>query len=102
MDGITGKLVAARSPKQLARAVEDVLDDPAPHRKMAGRGRALVKHMFDVERTGREVAQVYRHIVNGSPRPADFDSREFVNSLTSAEESIVPVDRIKRMRGAAV
>jgi len=86
MNGITGMLVPPRSPEKLADAVLNVLDDPAPQRKMAATGRALVKHMFDVERTGREVAQVYRHIISGSPRPLDFDSREFVASLNAQQD----------------
>ncbi len=102
MDGITGTLVPARAPKILATAVSDVLDNPAPHREMAMKGRALVKHMFDVERTGREVAEIYRHIIHGSPRPADFDSREFVKSLETPAQSNLSAGNVKMVREAAV
>ena len=101
MESVTGTLVPARSPQKLARAVEEVLDNPAPHRKMAATGRTLVKHMFDVERTGREVAQVYRHLVNGSSRPADFDSREFVKSM-HAPLQLITTDTSCMVQGAAV
>lgn len=87
MNGITGTLVPPRSPKKLADAVLKVLDDPEPHRRLAATGRTLVKHMFDVERTGCEVAAVYRHIISGAPRPAEFDSREFVRDLKASQGS---------------
>jgi glycosyltransferase involved in cell wall biosynthesis len=102
IEGVTGVLVPPRSPGKLAAAVEDVLDNPARHRRMSATGRTLVKHMFDVERTGREVAQVYRRIVNGSSRPADFDSREFVRSLNSPGQSTSNSDSVEMVRGAAV
>ena len=85
MDGVTGKLVPARSPKALARAVTEVLADPEPHRRQAAKGRRLVKHMFDVERTGREIAEIYQHILHGSTRPSDFDSVTYTERLESVE-----------------
>ena len=85
MDGITGKLVPARSPRVLARAVTEVLADPEPHRSLAAKGRVLVKHMFDVKRTGLEVADIYRYILHGSDRPSDFDSRAYVEGLRTTQ-----------------
>ena len=100
MDGITGTLVPPRSPEKLAHAVLSVLDSPEPHRNLAATGRALVRHMFDAERTGREVAAVYRHIVSGSPRPIDFDSRVFVRDLQATPTS--NPEKLAMVSGAAV
>ena len=87
MDGVTGKLVPARSPKALAAAMTEVLADPEPHRRQAAKGRRLVKHMFDVQRTGREIADIYQHILHGSTRPADFDSVAYTDELDGVELS---------------
>ncbi len=93
MDGLTGKLVPVRSPKALANAVIEVLGDLDAHRGLAATGQSLVQHMFDVKRTGHEIAEIYRHILHGSARPAEFDSREYVANLGS---------RTPLMEGAAV
>ena len=41
--------------------------------------------MFDVQRTGREIADIYQHILHGSSRPADFDSATYVDRLRPVE-----------------
>ena len=51
------------------------------HQCMADRGRRLCAQMFDAERCGREVVSVYRHILDGEPRPEEFDSVSFVDRL---------------------
>ncbi len=93
MDGLTGKLVQVRSPKALANAVIEVLGDLETHRGLAATGQALVQHMFDVKRTGHEIAEIYRHILDGNSRPAEFDSRQYVTGLNS---------HVPLMEGAAV
>jgi hypothetical protein len=82
-----------RSPETLANAVIEVLGDLDTHRGLAATGQSLVQHMFDVKRTGHEIAEIYRHILHGSSRPANFDSREYLTSLKS---------RVPLMEGAAV
>ena len=83
IEGVTGRLVPVHSPNALARYVLEVLADLDHHRQMALTGRTLVKHMFDVNRTGLEVYDVYRHILHGAVPPREFDSREYVRRLTS-------------------
>ena len=80
MDGLTGKLVPVRSPKALANAVIEVLGDLETHRGLAATGQSLVQQMFDVKRTGHEIAEIYRHILHGSARLSEFDSREYVTN----------------------
>lgn len=84
IEGITGRLVAPRNPQQLANTVDQVLREPAYHRDLARKGGALVRHMFNRRRTADEIAQIYRHIISGDPRPADFDSEAYVRSLSAA------------------
>ncbi|MQA30968.1 MAG: glycosyltransferase [Luteitalea sp.] len=75
IDEITGKLVPPASPAALAEALVQVLGDLPHYRILARRGHELVKKMFDVERTTREVADIYRYVLGrASQRPAAFDS----------------------------
>lgn len=46
-DGITGMLVPPRDPVRLARAIDDLLDDPARAERMGVAGRAFVTAQFD-------------------------------------------------------
>lgn len=78
VDGITGWLVPARSPKMLAELIQRCLDDPVEARRRAEMGRQLVLKMFDVRRTAAEVAQIYEHVLNPAmPWPQEFSSKQF-------------------------
>ncbi len=79
VEGVTGRLVRGRDPVDIARVVEEMLEAPAPHRAMAARGAQLVRTMFDVTRTAREVGDIYRAVVEpGAARPEDFSPTEFL------------------------
>lgn len=69
IDGDTGWLVPPRDPVQLSSTLLDVLRHPLEARRRARRGRELVSRLFDVERTAREIADVYRQILRREPRP---------------------------------
>ena len=62
IDRRTGWLVPPRRSHLLARAILEVLDHGEEGRRMAVLGKQLVDTMFDVERTGREVYEIYRHV----------------------------------------
>jgi glycosyltransferase involved in cell wall biosynthesis len=72
-DGVTGSLVPVGNPAVLASAILSVLSDLARWRKTAVHGQQLVRIMFDLNRTGGEILQIYRHILGGTSRPADFN-----------------------------
>jgi glycosyltransferase involved in cell wall biosynthesis len=81
MDGLTGRSVPIRNPRLLAEAIESVIDDQPASRILAAKGRALVQTMFDVRRTSREIAAVYRHVLDPAvPRPHEFDSLAFARA----------------------
>lgn len=85
IDGITGLSIPIRNPEALASSILTVLDNPDLYQRMALLGRRLVTKMFDIERTGIEVEQIYRHIVEGAATPTAF-SAEMVLDETNAGE----------------
>jgi glycosyltransferase involved in cell wall biosynthesis len=75
IEGVTGKLVPIRRPRELADAILEVLADADHYRALARTGRSLVQAMFDVRRTACEVYEIYEHLQDSSiPRPDVFDS----------------------------
>jgi glycosyltransferase involved in cell wall biosynthesis len=67
IDGDTGWLVPPRDPARLATVLLDVLRHPLEARRRAARGQDLVRHLFDVQRTAREVADVYHQALRQEP-----------------------------------
>jgi glycosyltransferase involved in cell wall biosynthesis len=62
-DGETGWLVTPRNPAALARAILEALGNKDEARCHTIEGQKLARHMFDVQRTGREVAAIYERIL---------------------------------------
>jgi glycosyltransferase involved in cell wall biosynthesis len=83
-DGMTGLSVEIRRKELLAEGILTILANPEPYRRMASIGRELVKKMFDVERTGSEIAKIYRHIVVGAIAPPQFSSHKVLDEISSA------------------
>jgi glycosyltransferase involved in cell wall biosynthesis len=104
IEGVTGRLVPMRDPKRLASVVLEVLADLGRYRDLALTGQELVRQMFDVNRTGREVHEAYRSILHGAVRPFEFDSRDYLSTLRSASriEAGVPVANLQRLDRTAV
>lgn len=63
--GETGWLVPPRNPVELARAIVEALRNKAEAKRRAMAGLRLAQRRFDVERTAREVAEIYSTIVTG-------------------------------------
>jgi glycosyltransferase involved in cell wall biosynthesis len=63
-NGRTGWLVSPRSPVALARAIRDALENREEARRRTEEGQKLAANLFDVNRTGREVAVVYEELLN--------------------------------------
>jgi glycosyltransferase involved in cell wall biosynthesis len=88
INGVTGVAVPIRNPQALAAAIQTMLDNPEPYKHMAARGRKLITNMFDVERTGREVAEVYRHIVERRGSPIMFCVETTLNEIEANEREV--------------
>jgi len=59
----TGFAVPTRNPAALADAILKALDDPNEAKRLTGEGQKMARHLFDVERTGREIAEIYGRIL---------------------------------------
>lgn len=82
LDGLTGRLVPPDSPEVLAQVILETLANLSGALKQARKGSLLVRKMFDVNRTGKEIAEIYNSVLNkNSPPPRTFDSRTFVTEL---------------------
>lgn len=98
IDGVTGWLVPPKNPAQLSETILEVLNSPEEATRRARLGRELVRTMFDVNRTAREVAQVYESIIDSrSTPPPPFDSTAFIrhmvgNAVTSSGSRTEKVD----------
>lgn len=62
-DGVTGRLVAPRSPDALAAAIVELLDDPVAARRLADAGQALATRRFSTEALVAGVEREYREIL---------------------------------------
>jgi glycosyltransferase involved in cell wall biosynthesis len=61
--GRFGALVPARSPKQMARAIQAVLDSPETSHQVAARGQAAVLSAYSVARLLNDMASLYRALL---------------------------------------
>ncbi|HEY3296723.1 MAG TPA: glycosyltransferase family 4 protein [bacterium] len=89
----TGWLVPPRDPQALAAAISRAIADPLTGQTLAARGRNLVRAMFNVQRTGREVFEIYRHILGEvSLKPREFLSGPYLESIARpAPETALPI-----------
>jgi glycosyltransferase involved in cell wall biosynthesis len=62
LDGRTGRLVPPADPPALARALLDVLRDPAHARRLGAAARAWALERFDLDRQVEATARVYRSV----------------------------------------
>ncbi len=58
-EGVSGKLVPPRNPQAIAEAIVGSLQNRAEARHLTTKGQEMARYLFDVERTTREVAQIY-------------------------------------------
>jgi glycosyltransferase involved in cell wall biosynthesis len=64
-DGETGRLVPAHSPEGLAAGILDFLAAPESWKRMASRGRNMVKANFDFQMRTRKLETIYAEMMTG-------------------------------------
>lgn len=62
-DGVTGRLVAAADPRQLAEVIDELLDDPAAAADLATAGQQLQKHKFSADAMVRGNIEVHQELL---------------------------------------
>jgi glycosyltransferase involved in cell wall biosynthesis len=62
-NGETGFLVRPKDPKEIARAVDDLLTRPDEARRMAARGREHIVANFDLEACAENHYRLYRNLL---------------------------------------
>ena len=70
VDGVTGLLVASRSPTAVAAALEPLLQSPDRREQMGRAGRARVEALFTFQGMAERYFAVYDRLVRRSRRPA--------------------------------
>lgn len=63
--GLNGLLVEPRNPKELARAVADLLSDPHTRRKMGRAASDIARRRFNLDRSVIELEEIYRATIAG-------------------------------------
>jgi glycosyltransferase involved in cell wall biosynthesis len=58
-EGVSGRLVPPRNPQAIAEAMLASLQNRARARRLSNQGQEMARHLFDVEKTAAEVAQIY-------------------------------------------
>jgi glycosyltransferase involved in cell wall biosynthesis len=83
IEGETGWLVPPRSPASAAQSILEVLSDPLEAQRRAAAGQMLVREMFDIQRTGKEIVAIYQHVLGESSNPPpEFDAVAFMQTNT--------------------
>jgi glycosyltransferase involved in cell wall biosynthesis len=78
VDGESGRLVPPESPEALSQAIQEILVDPDGLLDMGSRARQRLLACFQVERSARQMLQVYRGESGGADNSVEsnaFDGR---------------------------
>lgn len=67
-DGVHGRLVDPESPESMAKAFQELLTDPERVRSMERAVEGLANTDFSWTTSAQKTIEVYKHVVNGSPR----------------------------------
>jgi glycosyltransferase involved in cell wall biosynthesis len=65
-EGISGRLVPPRNPQAIAAAILASVQNRAEARRLTVEGHKMTRHLFDVERTAREVAEIYAKLASAA------------------------------------
>lgn len=63
IDHKTGLLVEPRNPRMLAQKIVEMINNKEASLDMANEGKKLVKELLNVEKTGREIVEIYSTIL---------------------------------------
>ena len=96
IEGVTGKTVNTRRPKELAAAILEVLENLGHYRALAEAGRKIATNLFDLRRTSEQVYRIYQHLLDPARQKPDF-----FETLQFAEPNL-PADSSSKLRARNV
>jgi len=67
-DGVHGRLVDPESPESMANAFQELLTNPERLRTMERAVEGLASTDFSWTTSAQKTIEVYKHVMNGSPR----------------------------------
>jgi glycosyltransferase involved in cell wall biosynthesis len=73
-EGISGKLVPPRNPAAIAAAITASLHNRAEAQRVTAEGHKAARRLFDVERTAREISQMYADVASTSHASGSVDA----------------------------
>lgn len=83
IDKVTGYLVDSKTVDAVSNTIYEVYNNPKNAMATVERGQKLVKKMFDVNRTAKEVEDIYYHILGyKSSPPTIFDPVKYLNGVS--------------------
>jgi glycosyltransferase involved in cell wall biosynthesis len=59
---INGELVPERDPAAICAALERMISDPERARRLGDRGRQIAQEKFSIERSGRELREMFERL----------------------------------------
>ena len=62
-DGVTGKLVPAGEPESLAKAINDLLDDPSERSRLGSKAELVARERYSLMRMATDTERVYREVL---------------------------------------
>jgi glycosyltransferase involved in cell wall biosynthesis len=65
-EGVSGRLVPPRNPRAIADAIVDSLQNRAEAQRLTLAGHKMTRDLFDVDRTAREVAEIYAKLASAA------------------------------------
>jgi len=80
VDQVTGLHVPPRDPAAIARAVEQIVDDPATSAALGRAGRRRVRSLYSWDRVAAQTARIYTDTLS---RPARQAGRPELNEVRS-------------------
>jgi glycosyltransferase involved in cell wall biosynthesis len=87
MHGETAYLIEKKNPKALAEAILHLLSNKEMCLKLAQNGRRLVQERFDIRQSGKQIRELYSHMLSRKIRTSSMRRRSHASDATRSKEA---------------